>query len=149
MAEQLLRDPDVEPTNEIIAESLDIANFTYIKFIEGLKNLNIDLEYRYYSDGKAWLGKGLYRWIGVRGGQKEITACWVSIFKGFFKVTIYIPERSRTEALSLALGGDIRRMIEDSVQMGKLRFFPLVFELRSDELLDQIYMLIDFRKNLE
>ncbi len=51
--QQLLRDSGTEPTSEIIAEGLGAANSTYIKFIEELKNYNIQVYWRYYNDGKA------------------------------------------------------------------------------------------------
>jgi hypothetical protein len=149
---QLLRDPDIEPASDVIAEALGAAYNAYVEFIEGLKSHNIDLEWRYYTDGKAWRGKGLYRWTGVRGGQKEVTAFWLSIWDdpnragGFFKITVYIPENRRSEALMLPLDGENKKMIEASKQMGKRKFFPVIFDLRSDELFGAVYMLIDFRK---
>jgi len=149
--QQLLRNADIEPTSEVIAEALGSSNTAYIKFIEGLKSHDIQMEWRYYNDGKAWLAKGLYKWAGVRGGQNEITAFWLSIWDGFFKTTFFIPEKVRLEALNLPVDGNIKEMIADSKQMGKLKFFPLVFDLRSDgmrsdELFDDVYTLIDFRK---
>jgi len=149
MPEQLLRDPNIEPANEVLAAALGETNGAYLKFIEGLKSRDIDLTYRYYADGKAWLGKGLYRRTGARGGQKEMTAFWLSIWDGFFKVTIYIPEKVRADALSLPLHDKIKAMIDDPKQMGKLKFFPLIFDLRSDELFDAVYTLIDFRKRIK
>ena len=89
------------------------------------------------------------KWTGARGGQKEVTAFWLSIWDSFFKVTIYIPKKSRAEALSLPLDVEIKSMIEDTKQMGKLKFFPVIFDLKSDELLGQVYTLIDFRKKLK
>lgn len=147
--QQLLRNPDIEPTSEVIAKALGSANTAYIKFIEGLKSHDIGVEWRYYNDGKAWLGKGLYKWTGVRGGQKEVTAFWLSIWDGFFKTTFYIPEKVRSEALNLSLDDDVKNRIADSNQMGKLKFFPLVFDLRSDEILNDIYTLADFRKMIK
>jgi hypothetical protein len=144
--QQLLRDPDIELTSKVIAEALGPVNAAYVKFIEGLNTYNIQVEWRYYYDGKAWLGKGLYRWTGARGGQKEVTTLWLSIWDGFFKATIFIPEKARANALDLSLSGEIRNMIENAEQMGKLKFFPLVFDLRSVELFDDIYTLVDFRK---
>ena len=153
--EQLLRDPNMEPTNEIIADALGEANGAYLKFTEGLKSRDINLTYRYYTDGKAWLGKGLYRWTGARGGQNEVTAFWLSVWGdpsragGFFKVSIYIPEKARADALRLPVSDDIKRMIDSSNQMGKLKFFPLIFDMRSDELADEVYTLIDFKKRIK
>ncbi|MEZ7872376.1 MAG: DUF3788 family protein, partial [Eubacteriales bacterium] len=54
---QMLRDPGVEPTDEVIAMALGEANDAYLKFISQLKGMEIRLAWRYYTDGKAWLGK--------------------------------------------------------------------------------------------
>ncbi len=147
--QQLLRDPQIEPTNEIIAEGLQGSNSAYIKFIDGLISHNIQVEWRYYNDGKAWLGKAVYQWTNTRGTQKELTVFWLSIWEGFFKVSIFVPEKARTEALNLTIGEKTKEFIAESKQMGKLKFFPLVFELSSDELFDDIYTLIDFKKTIK
>jgi hypothetical protein len=143
--EQLLRNPDIEPTSNVIAEALREADNAYIKFINELANHDIQLEWRYYNDGKAWLAKGLYKWTGVRGGQNEKTVFWLSIWDGFFKVTIYVPEKARADVLSLPLDNEIKQMIVDSKQMGKLKHFPLVFDLCSDEMFDAVFQLADWR----
>ena len=57
--QQLLRDSSIEPTRDVIANALGEANGTYVKFIEGLDNHDVQVDWRYYNDGKAWLGKGL------------------------------------------------------------------------------------------
>lgn len=149
MDEQLFRTPEIEPTRDVISEALGSVNNTYLKFTDGLKNHDIELVWRYYNDGKAWLGKGLYTWTGARGGQKEVTTFWLSVWKGFFKVTIYVPAKSRTELLSLPLDDGTKQMIETAKQMGKLKFFPLVFDVFSEEVLGEIYKLIDFRKMIK
>lgn len=146
---QLLRDPNIEPTGDIIAQNLGEANSAYLAFKGGLEKRAIDVDWRYYKDGRAWLGKGLYRWTNTRGTQKETTAFWLSIWEGFFKVTLYIPEKVRGDALALPLSDELKDMIENSKQIGKLKFFPLIFDLNSDELFDEIYTLIDFRKMLK
>ncbi len=147
--QQLLRDSGTEPTSEIIAEGLGAANSAYIKFIEGLKNYNIQVCWRYYNDGKAWLGKALYKWTTIRGTEKEMTVFWLSIWNGFFRVSIYIPEKVRADALSLPLDDEVKKMIKNSKQMGKLKFFPLIFDLRSDRQTDEIYILINFRRTIK
>ena len=143
---QLFRDENTEPTGQLIAQGLVAANDAYTKFLEKLKPHSIELEWRYYKDGKAWLGKGLYKWTTSRGTQKETTAFWLSMWEGFFKVVIYIPEKYRAEALGLSLGGEVRGMIENAKQIGKLKFFPLIFDLRSGQMFEEIFTVIDFRK---
>jgi len=146
---QLLRNPDIEPSSDVIAKGLGEANNAYIQFINELTCHDIHLEWRYYNDGKAWLAKGLFKWTGVRGGQNEKTVFWLSIWDGFFKVTIYVPEKSRTDVLSLPLDNEVKQMIEASQQMGKLKYFPLVFELYSDAMFEAVYTLVDFRKSVK
>lgn len=145
--EQLLRNPDIEPSGDVIEKALGQANNTYMKFLVELASHDIRLEWRYYNDGKAWLAKGLYKRTGARGGQSEKTVFWLSIWDGFFKVTIYIPEKARFDLSSLPLDDEIKLMIEKSKQMGKLKFFPLVFDLCSDEKFETLFSLVDFRKS--
>lgn len=108
---QLLRDESIEPTSETIAEGLGEANSAYIKFTDGLKAYDIQVGWRYYNDGKAWLGKGLYKWTTTRGTEKEVTACWLSIWDGFFRVGMIIPEKARADAMRLPLSEAARKMI--------------------------------------
>ena len=112
--EQLLRNPDIEPSDDIIAKALGEANNAYIKFVNKLASHGIQLEWRYYIDGNAWLAKGIYRWTGVRGGQNETTVFWLSVWNGFFKVTIYLPKKSCADLLRLPLDDEVKLMISDS-----------------------------------
>lgn len=146
---QLLRDPAIEPTSERIAEGLGAANAAYAIFVEGLKSHDIQLQWRYYNDGKAWLAKGLYKWTTKRGTEKEVTTFWLSIWDGFFKVSVFIPEKARADALKLAVDDEAKHMIESAKQIGKLKFFPVVFDVRTEKLLDAIYTLAEFRKTIK
>ena len=146
---QLLRDPDIEPTSEVIGIALGESNKAYIKFINEIANHDIHLEWRYYNDGKAWLAKGLFKWTGARGGQNEKTVFWLSIWDGFFKVTIYVPEKARADILSIPFGNEVKEMIEASQQMGKLKYFPIVFDLCSEEMFEEVFLIFDFRKGVK
>jgi hypothetical protein len=64
-------------------------------------------------------------------------------------VSLFIPEKCRDEVLNLPLGWETKKMIEEAQQMGKLKFFPLIFDFRSDELFNEIYTLIDFKKSIK
>lgn len=146
---QLLRNPNIQPSRDVIAEALGEATNAYTKFNNELVSHGIQLEWRYYNDGKVWLAKGLYKWTGVRGGQNERTVFWISIWDSFFKVTIYIPEKAHADVFSLPLNEEVKQMIVKSKQMKKLKFFPLAFDLYTDELFETIFALIDFRKRMK
>jgi hypothetical protein len=143
---QLLRDPAIVPSSDVISDALKEAYNAYMKFVSELENHDVHMDWRYYTDGKAWLAKGLHHWIGVRGGQKETTIFWLSIWDGFFKVTFFISEKVRVNALALPLDNVVKQMITDSKQMGKLKFFPLVFDVCSDERFEDICSLVNFKK---
>lgn len=148
--QQLLRNPDIQPTIDVISEALGEAYSAYAMFVSELEKHDIQFEWRYYTDGKVWLAKGLHKWTGARGGKKEATAFWLSIWDGLFKVTIYIPEKARADAFRLPLDDEVKRMIADSKQMGeKLKYFPLVFELHSNDMFEAVYTLADFRKSIK
>lgn len=53
--QQLLRDPNITPTNEIISVGLGDAFQTYAKFVNDLEeNHSVTLmDWRFYNDGKA------------------------------------------------------------------------------------------------
>ena len=147
--EQLLRDPDTKPTGDVLAQALAGANDAYVKFLSELENHDIELVWRYYTDGKSWLAKGLYQWTGVRGGQKMMTVFWLSIWDGFFKVSIFVPEKSREDISRLLLTEEVKQMVADARQMGnRLKYFPLVFDMRSDGKFSVLFELIDFKKRI-
>lgn len=143
---QKLRDPEISLTEEVIESALETAFHAYQKFVFRLKQHEVQLLWRYYPDGKAWLAKGQYFWTGVRGGKKELTVFWLSIWNGFFKVTVYLPEKHRESVLKLSLDEQTKRMIEQAEVMGKtFKTLPLSFDVNSDEPLDSIVSLIKFK----
>lgn len=147
--QQLLRDPSVEPTGDAIAAALGSANSAYLRFVGEIEDHAIEVDWRYYKDGKAWLGKALYKWTTSRGTQKETTTCWLSVWDGFFRVGFTFPEKYRADVLRLPLGQETKRRIEAAGQMGKLKLFPLGFDVRSDDLLDEMYTLVEFKKTIK
>ena len=60
-ANQQLRSPDIQPTSDVIAQALGQVSSAYVKFVSGLESHDIQLDWHYYTDGKAWLAKGLHK----------------------------------------------------------------------------------------
>lgn len=145
---QLLRDANINPTNEIIADGLGIAYDTYIKFIDGLEHNDITLmDWRYYNDGKAWLTKGEYKWITVRGTNKVKPIFWLSLWEGFFKVSFFFSEKMRSELMMLPISPEAVEIIKKAEPMGKtMKFMPLIFDICDVNQLCDIYLLAQFRK---
>jgi ribosomal protein S18 acetylase RimI-like enzyme len=146
---QLLRSPDIQLTRDVIAEALGGANEAYVKFCNELASRKITLEWRYYNDGKAWLAKGIYKWTGVRGGPKYMTVFWLSIWEGFFKVTLYFPEKVRDDVLQLPIEETVKERIPHSSSLGKLQFFPIVFDFFAEDHFETLFTLVEFKKILK
>ncbi len=145
---QLLRDANIKPTAKIIADGLAPTNDVYINFIDELKKYDISLmDWRYYNDGKAWLTKGEYKWITVRGTNKVKPIFWLSIWEGFFKVSFFFSADSQDELLTLPISQEAKNIIKNSKPMGKtMRFIPIVFDVDSNKQINDLIMIAQFRK---
>lgn len=145
---QLLRNPDIEPTDKVIAAGLGQANKTYVKFVDELKQYDIDLmQWRYYNDGNAWLTKGEYKWTTPRGANKVKPIFWLSIWEGFFKITFFFASSIQAGLLDLPISKDAKESIKNAKPMGKtMRFLPIVLDIKTDKQLDDVYALAEFRK---
>jgi hypothetical protein len=146
---QLLRDPNIQPTNDVIAVALGEQYAVYTQFLGMLAGFDVTPQWRYYNDGKAWLAKGLYKWKSVRGTDKEKTIFWLSIWDGFFRVSFFFAEKAQLGLQGLSVGENTKKMIEDAKRMGKLKFVPLVFGVRSNDLFGDLGTLIDYQKSIK
>ena len=146
--QQLLRNPEIRPTSEIIAEGLGETYKTYAIFIKELERYDITLmDWRFYNDGKAWLSKGEYKWTTPRGANKVKPIFWLSIWSGFFKVSFFFGFDIQEELLKLPISQNAKDLICEAKSMGKtMRFIPIVFDISNEAQLSDIYTLSEFRK---
>lgn len=145
---QLLKDPGVRPTDEIIAAGLGRANDAYVEFVRRLKTAGITLmDWRYYNDGKAWLTKGEFKWVSQRGTNKVKPIFWFSVWEGFFKVSFFFSENVLPELLSLPISHGAKEAITNATPMGKtMRFLPVIFDVKDTSQLDDVFKVAEFRK---
>ena len=145
---QLLRDANIEPTVEIIADGLGATNTVYVKFIGELKKYSISLmNWRYYNDGKAWLSKGEYKWTTTRGTNKVKPIFWLSIWEEAFRVSFFFSEKVRAELLSLPITEAAKEIINNTEANGKtMKFLSIIFDITDDSQLNDVYVLAQFRK---
>jgi hypothetical protein len=120
----------------------------YVKFIEGLKDYGITLmDWRYYNDGKAWLSKGEYKWTTPRGANKVKPIFWLSIWEGFFRAAFFFGSDVQEELLQLPISQETKEIIKNARPMGKtMRFIPVVMDIKTDQQLNDVYVVAQFRK---
>lgn len=138
MERPLLNDANIYPTDEVLACVLDKSSEVYQSFVSGLPKHKVDLEWRYYNDSKAWLGKAT---------AKKKTVFWMSVWQGFFRVTFYFTEKTRIGIQNLTVSDEIKTKIENEPVMGKL--IPLVFDISEKSQLDDVFALVAYKLSLK
>lgn len=79
-----LKDKNVFPEAEILKAVLAGSYPAFVRWEQILAEMGTALEWRYYRDGQAWLGKMIC-------GKKNMG--WVIVYEGYFRVTFYFMEK--------------------------------------------------------
>lgn len=124
-----LRDENTYPDEIVLSNILGQAYSVYMSLLELFQKYEMNFEWRYYHDGKAWLCK-------VQ--KKKKTIVWMSAWKGFMQATIYFPLECVEKVLALEITEELKAKIVNTKNVGKSK--PCIFEIRSNEI------LIDFEK---
>jgi hypothetical protein len=135
---QLLRDPNIKPTDDVLANALGGSYGNYKKFLEILAGSGIDNEWRYYNDSKSWLGKAT---------RKGKTVFWLSVWDGFFKASFFFTEKTKGGLLELNIDSEIKSAFVNAKSVGKL--LPLIFEIRTDDQLQDLFSVIEYKKSIK
>ena len=80
----ILKDKNVFPTNEVIADVLEASFPAFEEFSASAAAADLTLEWNYYNDGKAWLCKVL---------SKKKNLAWLVVYQNYFRTTSYFTEK--------------------------------------------------------
>jgi len=136
--QQLLTDAAIIPDDEVLSEALSKSFDAYEMLLSKLADLAIGLEWRYYNDGKAWLGKAVH---------KKKTVFWLSAWDGFFKTTCYFTEKTRAGIAQLPIDERIKEEFLNETAKGKL--IPLVLDISSTEQIPDLVTLIGYKRDVK
>ncbi|MDD4435905.1 MAG: DUF3788 family protein [Bacteroidales bacterium] len=132
---QLLRDPEQKPGEALFRSILTPTLFGVLeKMLRSLTNAGIDLEWRYYKDGNAWLGKATYR---------KKTVAWISLWENMGKAGFYFTDKTRPGVLELPLDPGIKTLFAEAKPIGKL--IPLTLDLKDTTSLPDFVTLINHK----
>lgn len=140
-AQMLLRDAEIFPSEEILKDALGKTVYSVLEsFITSVTNeeYGLTIEWRYYNDGKAWLGKIVY---------KKKTVLWLSVWEGFFKTSFYFTEKHLEAIAELNISDMIKEGFCKARPVGKL--IPMVIDINKDEQLDDLLTIVRFKKSLK
>lgn len=133
-----LVDPTIYPTDDILKKTLGDSFTMYHEILEMFTENGLQLEWKYYKDGKAWLCK-------VTKGKKTII--WMSAWKDYMKACIYIPEKYINSLFLLDLEETTKKTIINTKNIGKSK--PCIFELKKNVNLKDFIEIIRFKKELK
>jgi len=134
--EQLLRNPDVYPSDEVLAAALGDSYGAYETFTQKLPDFGIETEWRYYNDGKSWLRKNNY---------KKKNMFWLSVWDGFFKVALFFTQKTNSGIYDLQISDEIKTRFTNEKHIGKL--IPLVIEVHDESVLEDAYKVIAYKQS--
>ncbi|MBP7461068.1 MAG: DUF3788 family protein [Candidatus Delongbacteria bacterium] len=140
MDKMVLTDPTIFPTDSILQAALGPVFTIYHDFIERFvgPEMALSLEWHYYNDGKAWLGKVTH---------KKKTVFWLSVWDACFKLSFYFTEKTRAGVMALPIDEAYKQQVNQAVPIGKL--IPLVIEIRGPESVEDALTIIRYKKNLK
>ncbi len=133
-----LADERIYPDEVVLQRVLGDSFGAYSRLLDLFAENELTTEWRYYKDGKAWLGK-------VQ--RKKRTVVWMSAWKGFMKATIYFPDRCADSLLALDLRPETKERMTSVKPVGKS--LPCMFEVRNDEVLKDLETVMRYKISLK
>lgn len=136
----LLREKEIEPTDEVLEKALGKELFTiYQEIIKTFTDeFSLELQWRFYNDGKAWLCKVVH---------KKKTILWLSIWKNYIKTGFYFTDKTGIGVLELDIDNKIKEVFEVAKPIGKL--IPLVIDIDQQSQIEDLKKVVKYMKELK
>ncbi len=138
---QLLRDSEIIPTEKVLENALGKEAYAvYQELTKIITSTAFELnpQWNYYNDGKAWLCKVIY---------KKKTVFWLSVWEKQIKISLYFTEKTRPGVFELPINEKIKQTFRETKSIGKL--IPLIFCIEKKEQLEDLKEVIKYKKGLK
>lgn len=139
-AQMLLRNAEIYPSDDVLKDVLGELYGVLDSFFKTItyEEYGLTIEWRYYNDGKAWLGKVQH---------KKKTILWLSVWEGFFKVSFYFSEK-HLESIAVL---DIAESIKEDFCKAKpaRRLIPMIIDINKEDQLKDLLTVVRFKKSLK
>lgn len=118
-----LRDENQYPSDDTLRAILNESFLSYKKLLEIYDAYDLNYEWRYYHDGKAWLCK-------VQ--KKKRTIVWMSAWKGYMQAALYFPEKYINQVFDLDISEEMKENFRSTKNVGKSK--PFIFIVREESI---------------
>lgn len=129
-----LTDESVYPDEKVLQGILGESYSAYCELLKLFASKNMEGEWRYYKDGKAWLCK-------VQCKKKTIV--WMSAWKGYMQATVYVLDRHMEGFLGLDISVKTKEKIMSTKNVGKSK--PCIFEVKNSDILTDLEKVINYK----
>lgn len=134
MERQILINPQLSPTPELLQEALGDNYVNFDAVITMLTERGVVAQWNYYKDGKSWLCKAQY---------KKKTILWLSVWNDCFKLSFFFTEKTKVDIESLEISPAIKERFNQQKAAGKL--IPLIIDVRDCTLLSDIEQIVEYK----
>jgi hypothetical protein len=134
MEKQLLREPEIFPSKEVLKNILGEV-YNVLEALETQLTQDefaLTFDWNYYKDGKSWLCKVVY---------KKKTIFWLSVWDGFFRTSFFFLDRHLDGIAALHLD-ETNYFIEK--EWGKM--IPIIFNINDKKPFADLLKIIKFKK---
>ncbi len=129
-----LADESIFPDEQVLKTLLGKSYVPYCELLDLYDRYQMQCEWRYYKDGKAWLCK-------VQ--KKKRTIVWMSAWKGYMQATVYFPERLIEQVYTLPIDKETKERFKKTKNVGNST--PCIFEIRDNHVLKDIDIVVQFK----
>ncbi|MDF9827339.1 hypothetical protein M2447_001431 [Ereboglobus sp. PH5-10] len=137
MERPLLNDPNLPPDAAILKKTLGRSHAAYEALAAGASGAGLEMSWRYYNDGKAWLCKVTH---------KKKTVFWLSVRDGLFKTGFHFTEKTRGGVAELDIDANIKSTFARAQAVGKL--VSLGLDVRKKSQVRDVLTLAEYKKTL-
>ena len=139
-AQMLLRNVDTFPSDKVLKDALGDVHIVLESFLGTIRNeeYHLSIDWRYYNDGKAWLGKVQH---------KKKTVLWLSVWEDFFKVSFFFTEKHLEAIAALDISETIKE--EFSITKPVVRLIPMIIDVTNENQLNDLLTVVRFKKSLK
>jgi hypothetical protein len=135
----ILQDPGEYPDEKVLGKKMGDLYLVYSELVTELTSPPRDLnhEWRYYRDGKAWL---------CRVGNKKKTVLWISVLEGYFKVAFYFSAKAGEGIEKLEIAEDLKSDFRARGFIGKVK--PLVIRVSDQSRMGDILKIAEYKTKI-
>ena len=134
----ILKDKEMFPTDEVLENVLKSSYPAFARLRDELTATDVRIEWNYYDDGKAWMGKMLF---------KKKNLGWLQIYDGYCTTSCFFMERHLEAIDGLDITESIKTNFYQQKSSGKLT--PMTVNIHTAEDIDDTLKMLDFKKKLK